>query len=82
MPPRRREEAPAEPEVQVEVGEVEVSSEPVEEVSEPQYVVTAPLVQAAVADRVLHFHKGAILPGGVSKSSVEHLLSIGFVAQV
>ena len=45
------------------------------------HVVTGSLVQARVGDRVLHFHRGDVLPEGVSQESLEHLKSLGYVAE-
>jgi hypothetical protein len=43
------------------------------------YVVVAPLVQAVIGDRVLHFYKGDVLPGGISAESLQNLKELGFV---
>jgi len=43
--------------------------------------VTAPLVQVTVGDRVLHYHLGDTLPDGVAEDSIDHLKSLGFIAE-
>lgn len=42
--------------------------------------VVAPLVQVKVANRILHFYRGDVLPEGVDKESLENLRGLGFVA--
>lgn len=43
-------------------------------------VVLAPLVQAKLGNRVLHFYQGDILPEGVDEESIENLKQLGFIA--
>lgn len=44
-------------------------------------VVTAPLVQITVGDRVLQLSEGDLVPENASQESLDHLRSIGFVTE-
>lgn len=43
--------------------------------------VVAPLVQVQIGDRVFQYVEGAVLPKGVNEDNLEHLKSLGFVAE-
>ena len=46
------------------------------------YKVTAPLVQAALESGLpMQFREGDVLPEGISKESLDHLLDLGYVAK-
>lgn len=47
--------------------------------SDEGMVVLAPLVQAKVGGRVLHFYKGDTLPDGTDEKSVKNLRSLGYL---
>jgi hypothetical protein len=44
-------------------------------------VVSAPLVAATTASGVRHLYRGDVIGDDVTKESVEHLKSLGFVAE-
>ncbi len=46
------------------------------------FTVTAPLVQVILGGRAVQFYSGDVLPEGVTDESLEHLKSLGYVAEV